>query len=65
VTHDVAESLLVADRVLLLSADGQIGGEWRGLRSLPAPQRRAALLAPGGLALQAQLLAALSGVSHD
>lgn len=64
VTHDVAEALLVADRVLLLSPDGQIGGEWRGLRSLPAHQRRAALLAPDGSALQAKLLAALGGVIH-
>jgi ABC-type nitrate/sulfonate/bicarbonate transport system ATPase subunit len=64
VTHDVAEALLVADRVLLLSAEGEIGGEWKGLRSLPASQRRSALLAQGGLLQQAQLLAALSGVAR-
>ena len=62
VTHDVAEALLVSDRVLLLSAEGEIGGEWKGLRSLPASQRRRALLDPGGLSQQAELLAALSGV---
>lgn len=64
VTHDVAEALLVSDRVLLLSAEGEIGGEWKGLRSLPASQRRRALLAPGGLSQQAALLAALSGVVY-
>jgi ABC-type nitrate/sulfonate/bicarbonate transport system ATPase subunit len=64
VTHDVAEALLVSDRVLLLSAEGEIGGEWMGLRSLPASQRRSALLAPGGLSQQAELLAALSGVVY-
>jgi sulfonate transport system ATP-binding protein len=64
VTHDVAEALLVSDRVLLLSAEGEIGGEWKGLRSLPASQRRSALLAPGGLSQQAELLAALSGVVY-
>ena len=62
VTHDVAEALLVADRVLLLNAEGEIGGEWKGLRPLPASQRRSALLAQGGLSQQAELLAALSGV---
>jgi hypothetical protein len=50
--------------VLLLSAEGEIGGEWKGLRSLPASQRRSALLAPGGLSQQAELLAALSGVVY-
>ena len=64
VTHDVAEALLVSDRVLLLSAEGEIGGEWKGLRSLPASQRRRALLDPGGLSQQAELLAALSGVVY-
>ena len=64
VTHDVAEALLVSDRVLLLNAEGEIGGEWKGLRSLPASERRSALLAPGGLSQQAELLAALSGVVH-
>ena len=64
VTHDVAEALLVSDRVLFLSAEGEIGGEWKGLRSLPASQRRSALLAPGGLSQQAELLAALSGVVY-
>lgn len=64
VTHDVAEALLVSDRVLLLTAAGEIGGAWKGLRSLPANQRRGALLAPGGLSQQAELLAALSGREH-
>ena len=64
VTHDVAEALLVSDRVLLLTPAGEIGGEWKGLRSLPTSQRRSALLAPGGLSQQAELLAALSGVVH-
>lgn len=64
VTHDVAEALLVSDRILLLNAEGEIGGEWKGLRSLPASQRRSALLAPGGLSQQAELLAALSGVVY-
>jgi len=64
VTHDVAEALLVSDRVLLLTATGEIGREWKGLRSLPANQRRSSLLAPGGLSQQAELLAALSGVVH-
>jgi ABC-type nitrate/sulfonate/bicarbonate transport system ATPase subunit len=64
VTHDVAEALLVSDRVLLLNAEGEIGGEWKGFRSLPASQRRSALLAPGGLSQQAELLAALSGVVY-
>ena len=64
VTHDVAEALLVSDRILLLSAEGEIGGEWKGLRSLPASQRRRALLDPGGLSQQAELLAALSGVVY-
>jgi ABC-type nitrate/sulfonate/bicarbonate transport system ATPase subunit len=64
VTHDVAEALMVADRVLILGADGQIVGGWKGLRSLRAHERRAALLAPDGLAQQAQLLAALGGVTH-
>ena len=64
VTHDVAEALLVSDRVLLLSTKGEIGGEWKGLRSLPASQRRSALLAQAGLSQQAELLAALSGVVY-
>lgn len=64
VTHDVAEALLVSDRVLLLNAEGEIGGEWKGLRSLPASERLSALLAPGGLSQQAELLAAMSGVVH-
>ena len=63
VTHDVAEALMVADRVLLLRDDGQITGDWRGLRLLPARDRRAALLAPEGLAQQAELLAAVGGVT--
>ncbi len=64
VTHDVAEALLVSDRVLLLTTTGEIGGEWKGLRSLPESRRRSALLAPGGLSQQAELLAALSGVVY-
>lgn len=64
VTHDVAEALLVSDRVLLLTPTGEIGGEWKGFRSLPESQRRSALLAPGGLSQQAELLAALSGVVY-
>jgi hypothetical protein len=55
---------MVADRVFILGADGQIVGGWKGLRSLRAHERRAALLAPDGLAQQAQLLAALGGVTH-
>lgn len=63
VTHDVSEALLVSDRVLLLSPSGEIGGEWTGLRSLPVPKRRSALLEPRILAQQAEMLAAVSG-SH-
>jgi ABC-type nitrate/sulfonate/bicarbonate transport system ATPase subunit len=61
VTHDVSEALLVSDRVLLLSPNGEIGGEWTGLRSLPVPKRRSALLEPRILAQQAEMLAAVSG----
>ena len=64
VTHDVAEALLVADRVLLLGADGSIHDEVLGLRSLPAAGRRAALLSPDGAARQARLYEALDAVSH-
>lgn len=62
VTHDVAEALLVADRVVLLTSGGHIGGEWAGLRARPVSDRRAALLAPEGLALQAELFSGLSRV---
>jgi len=64
VTHDVAEALLVADRVLLLGADGAIHLEVPGLRSIPSAQRRAALLSPDGAARQTRLYAALDAVSH-
>jgi ABC-type nitrate/sulfonate/bicarbonate transport system ATPase subunit len=64
VTHDVAEALLVADRVLMLGADGAIELEVPGLRSLPSVERRAALLSPDGAARQTRLYAALDSVSH-
>jgi len=64
VTHDVAEALLVADRVLMLGADGTIELEVPGLRSLPSVERRAALLSPDGAARQTRLYAALDSVSH-
>lgn len=64
VTHDVAEALLVADRVLLLGADGAIHLEVPGLRSTPSAQRRAALLSPDGTARQTRLYAALDSVSN-
>ena len=64
VTHDVAEALLVADRVLMLGADGAIHLEVPGLRSLPSAERRAALLSPDGAARQTRLYAALDSVAH-
>jgi NitT/TauT family transport system ATP-binding protein len=64
VTHDVAEALLVSDRVLLLGAEGAIHLEVPGLRGLPAAERRAALLSPDGAARQTRLFAALTSVSH-
>lgn len=64
VTHDVAEALLVSDRVLLLGAEGAIHLEVPGLRGLPAAERRAALLSPDGAARQTRLYAALTSVSH-
>lgn len=64
VTHDVAEALLVADRVLMLGADGEIELEVPGLRSLPSVERRAALFSPDGAARQTRLYAALDSVSH-
>lgn len=64
VTHDVAEALLVADRVLMLGADGAIELEVPGLRSLPSIERRAALFSPDGAARQTRLYAALDSVSH-
>jgi len=64
VTHDVAEALLVSDRVLLLGAEGAIHLEVPGLRGLPAAERRAALLSPDGAARQTRLYAALNSVSH-
>jgi len=64
VTHDVAEALLVADRVLVLGSDGAIELEVPGLRSLPSVERRAALLSPDGAARQTRLYAALDSVPH-
>jgi ABC-type nitrate/sulfonate/bicarbonate transport system ATPase subunit len=64
VTHDVAEALLVADRVLVLGSDGAIQLEVPGLRGQPAAGRRAALLSPDGAARQTRLYAALDSVSH-
>lgn len=64
VTHDVAEALLVADRVLMLGADGAIALEVLGLRSMPSAERRAALLSPDGAARQTRLYAALDSVAH-
>ena len=64
VTHDVAEALLVADRVLLLGSDGAISLEVPGLRSLPSTERRTALLSPDGAARQTRLYEALNAVSH-
>jgi ABC-type nitrate/sulfonate/bicarbonate transport system ATPase subunit len=64
VTHDVAEALLVADRVLMLGADGAISLEVPGLRSLPSAERRTALLSPDGAARQKRLYAALDSVAH-
>lgn len=64
VTHDVAEALLVADRVLMLGADGAIALEVPGLRSIPPVERRAALLSPDGATRQARLYAALDQVAH-
>jgi ABC-type nitrate/sulfonate/bicarbonate transport system ATPase subunit len=63
-SHDVAEALLVADRVLMLGADGGIALEVPGLRSLPSAERRAALLSPDGAARQTRLYAALDSVAH-
>jgi ABC-type dipeptide/oligopeptide/nickel transport system ATPase component len=64
VTHDVAEALLIADRVLMLGADGAIALEVPGLRNLPSADRRAALLSPDGAARQMRLYAALDAVTH-
>ena len=64
VTHDVAEALLVADRVLLLGSDGAISLEVPGLRSLPSTERRTKLLSPDGAARQTRLYEALNAVSH-
>jgi ABC-type nitrate/sulfonate/bicarbonate transport system ATPase subunit len=64
VTHDVAEALLVADRVLMLGADGAIALEVPGFRSLPSAGRRAALLSPDGAVRQTRLYAALDSVTH-
>jgi ABC-type nitrate/sulfonate/bicarbonate transport system ATPase subunit len=64
VTHDVAEALLVADRVLMLGSDGTIELEVPGLRSLPSVERRAALLSPDCAAQQTRLYAALDSVPH-
>jgi ABC-type nitrate/sulfonate/bicarbonate transport system ATPase subunit len=64
VTHDVAEALLVADRVLVLGSDGAIELEVLGLRSLSSVERRAALLSPDGAARQTRLYAALDSVPH-
>jgi ABC-type nitrate/sulfonate/bicarbonate transport system ATPase subunit len=64
VTHDVAEALLVADRVLVLGSDGAIELEVPGLRGLPSSERRAALLSPDGAARQTRLYAALDSVAH-
>jgi ABC-type nitrate/sulfonate/bicarbonate transport system ATPase subunit len=64
VTHDVAEALLVADRVLVLGSDGAIELEVPGLRSLSSVERRAALLSPDGAARQTRLYAALDSVPH-
>ena len=64
VTHDVAEALLVADRVLVLGSDGAIELEVLGLRSLPSVERRAALLSPDGAVRQTRLYAALDSVTH-
>ena len=64
VTHDVAEAILVADRVLMLGANGAIALEVPGLRSLPPVERRAALLSPDGAARQMRLYAALDAVTH-
>jgi ABC-type nitrate/sulfonate/bicarbonate transport system ATPase subunit len=64
VTHDVAEALLVADRVLMLGADGAIALEVLGFRSLPSAGRRAALLSPDGAARQTRLYAALDSVAY-
>ena len=64
VTHDVAEALLVADRVLMLGSEGAIALEVPGLRSVPSAQRRTALLSPDGAARQTRLYAALDSASH-
>lgn len=64
VTHDVAEALLVADRVLLLGSNGAISLEVPGLRSIPSAERRKALLSPDGAARQTRLYEALTAVSH-
>jgi ABC-type nitrate/sulfonate/bicarbonate transport system ATPase subunit len=64
VTHDVAEALLVADRVLMLGGEGAISLEVPGLRHLPSVERRAALFSPDGAARQARLFQALTAVSH-
>jgi ABC-type nitrate/sulfonate/bicarbonate transport system ATPase subunit len=64
VTHDVAEALLVADRVLMLGADGAIALEVPGFRSLPSAGRRAALLSPDGAARQTRLYAALDSGAY-
>ena len=64
VTHDVAEALLVADRVLLLGSDGAISLEVPGLRSIPSAERRTALLSSDGAARQTRLYEALNAVSH-
>lgn len=64
VTHDVAEALLVADRVLVLGSDGAIQLEVPGLRGQPSIGRRAALLSPDGAARQTRLYGALDSVPH-
>lgn len=64
VTHDVAEALLVADRVLLLDPVGSISVEMPGLRSLPPAHRRSALLSADGAARQSRLYEALAAVDH-
>lgn len=39
VTHDVDEAMLLANRIVLLGADGQIGKEWQPLASVNAGAR--------------------------
>jgi ABC-type nitrate/sulfonate/bicarbonate transport system ATPase subunit len=62
VTHDIAEALVVSDRVLVLGASGAITAEVEGLRRRTPSERRRALMSDDGLARQSRLFGALEEV---